>query len=261
MLRKGDTAMSRVTDEHLRPHLSALADGELEPLEAVALRHELRANPQLAHEYDEVQRLKLALHLAGSKTSAPPEFGQTLLAQTKAHFAKEQAKSDTWRWVGVALAALALLTVGVLNYPGLVAKPQGLADLEVLHQPDGEQLLSRLVRFHRGIDEASAMKDLVDYGTVLSIERLPNRLLMGKAPKRQVLQASFPRNVESKPSLTLAVVLASHVDLPEEIDEALEAYGAYVEELEGLSIRVSREGDKLYILMSNDSLDALDQSI
>ena len=57
--------------ESLDPHLSALVDGELRPLEAIAIRKHLHACPHCAREVRALESLKVRLHMVGREHHLP----------------------------------------------------------------------------------------------------------------------------------------------------------------------------------------------
>src|SRR5690606_17159307 len=110
-----DTTMSNTRDDSLRAHLSALVDGELEPLAAIALTRHARPNPALEADRQGLQRLNLAVHLAGRQEAAPVGLETRLRAQVAGLAdAREAARSRVgWLVPALALGATAALVVAV----------------------------------------------------------------------------------------------------------------------------------------------------
>ena len=241
-------------DAALRPHLSALVDGELEPLEAIALQQHVRQSPALEAEYRELERLKLAVHLAGTRAPTPEALGAALEARCrvalKARVTRD-AKPPMWAWlvplgaVGAAAAAFLVVTTGTPTAPVVKAVTVAVAD-------PSDLVLARLTAFHREGSSPMELADLSARGALITIERLPDSFIAPEGRRPQVIQASFNGCNEREGGSTLAVLRVDQVDLPNRIDNALDATGVYVDTVNGVSVRMSVSGDKLYVLMSDD---------
>lgn len=245
-------------DAALKPHLSALVDGELEPLEAIALQQHVRQSPGLATEYRELERLKLAVHLAGTRMSAPAALGELLERRCRAHFEAKAHRPNTWRWLvplGVTLSAAAALLVVTVGPGADSSGPGETATLvAVKPAPDSSDLvLARLVDFHREGGSPMALADLSARGALVTVERLPDSFIAPEGQRPQLVQASYMGCSEREGGSTLAVLRVDRVDLPQRIDNALETTGVYVDTIGGVQVRVSVSGDKLFVLLSGDS--------
>lgn len=252
--------MSKVTDESLRPHLTALIDGELEPLEAIALQQRMRQNPRLEAECRELERLKVAVHLAGTQAEAPRSLERSLEAMCREHF-EAKARRRSWTAallvpVGVAAAALALTVASVNDEaappsPVAVLAPSPMAQAPEVARVEGD-LLDRLADFHREAASPLALSDLKRHGALIAIERLPDTFITAEGQKPQLIQASWMGCNVREGDSTLAVLRADKVKLPTYIDTALETTGVFIDIVEGVHVRVSLSGDKLFVLMSTD---------
>lgn len=243
-------------DAALRPHLSALVDGELEPLEAIALQQHVRQSPTLATEYRELERMKLAVHLAGTRLPPPAELGALLERRCRAHFSAKAERPSAWRWLvplgltlSTAAAALVVVSVGAGSDP-----VETTTLVAVKPAPDSSDLvLARLVDFHREGGSPMSLADLSARGALITVERLPDSFIVPEGQRPQLVQASYMGCSEREGGATLAVLRADRVDLPQRIDNALETTGVYVDTLGGVQVRVSVSGDKLFVLLSGDS--------
>lgn len=244
--------MSKVTDDGLRPHLTALIDGELQPLEAIALQQRLRQSPRLEAECRELERIKVAVHLAGTRDEAPHSLERSLEAMCREHF-ETKSRGRSWvAWLvpaGVAFGALAIaLVAGDQPTPEpirVAAAPEEARHME-------EDLLNRLADFHREAESPLALSDLKRRGALIAIERLPDTFITPEGQKPQLIQASWMGCNEREVGSTLAVLRADQVELPRYIQTALETTGVFVDIVDSVHVRVSVSGDKLFVLMSTD---------
>ncbi|MFO0745208.1 MAG: hypothetical protein U1F43_05950 [Myxococcota bacterium] len=266
--------MSKAPDKHvdpeqaaaaLRPHLSALVDGELEPLEAIAVQSHIRHAPGLAAEMREIERLKLAVHLAGTRDKAPEVLRTRLEAEVRATFSarRDAARLRRWAWPAggmlAAAAAVALVvSTGGSKVDGAAEPSERVASVSTTHRPiervDGKNdVLAKLIDFHRGDASAMSLHDLQTAGVLQTVERVPEGFIQpadGQRPK--LVQVSTMGCNERDGGTTLAVLQASRVDLPQVIDNALESNGVYLDTIDGVEVRVSTSGDKLFVLLSGD---------
>ncbi len=254
-----DIAMSKVTDENLRPHLTALVDGELEPLEAIALQQRLRQSPALAEECRELERLKVAVHLAGTRDKAPAILQGRLERMCQQHFAREARVRAQLRWVSwgapLGLAASLLVGVTLLSNDSEGAQLRGAPETaaEMVRDLDpSDRVLARLVDFHREQASPMLLKDLSDAGSLLAIERVPDSFIVPEGQKPRLVQASYMGCHEREGGSTLAVLNARRVDLPPRIANSLETTGVFVDSINGVSLRLSVSGDKLFVLLSTE---------
>lgn len=243
-------------DAALRPHLSALVDGELEPLEAIALQQHVRQSPALEAEYRELERLKMAVHLAGTRAPAPAELGEMLEARCRQALRAKAEKPSAWRWMvplGATFAAAAALLV-VTAGPATDGRGERAARVAVKPASDPSDLVvARLVDFHREGGSPMALADLSARGALITVERLPDSFIVPEGQRPQLVQASYMGCSEREGGSTLAVLRVDRVDLPQRIDNALETTGVYVDDVGGVHVRMSVSGDKLFVLLSGDS--------
>jgi len=254
--------MSKTSDDGLRPHLSALVDGELEPLEAIALQQRVRQSPSLDAEYRETERLKLAVHLAGTRDRPPVGLGEILEARCRAHFTASNERGG-WRWL-LPIGAVTAVALGATLFvvQGGKGEPTALPGLAVgASTPDAlaardtsDHVLGRLVDFHRESSSPLVLADLTSSGALVAVERVPDTFIAPEGQRPQLMQVSYMGCTERVGGSTLAVLRADRVDLPQRIDNALDASGVYVDTIGGVQIRVSVSGDKIFVLLSGEGL-------
>lgn len=246
-------------DAALRPHLSALVDGELEPLEAIALQQHVRQSPALEAECRELERLKMAVHLAGTRAPSPVALGELLEKRCRASLRTQtarQAKAPLWLWLAplgtLSAAAIALVVVSSAAEPG--TEPGRVGGVAVKPASDPSDLvLARLVSFHKEGKSPMTLADLSARGALITVEHLPDSFIVPEGKRAQVVQASYMGCNEREGGSTLAVLRVDQVALPPRIDNALDATGVYVDTIDGIEVRMSVSGDKLFVLLSGEA--------
>ncbi len=269
--------------EALRPYLSALVDGELEPLEAVALQRHARQHPVLAREMADIEQLKLAVHVAGTRDAPPPGLETRLRASLDAAMAARREavtpRRPSWRHfaiggLGAALAAAALALLATAPTPDTPPTTAATATLDAPLEAsvlarlgpaddahgarDGRAVVATLVDLHRGDLPEPALGVLRREALVVGWERVPVGFVEPMERDRQLVLASTMSCAE-RPGATLVMLKARHVDLPAHIDEAIETYGVHTERVDGVNVRYSRGGDTLLLVLEGDDrFSALD---
>ena len=250
--------MSKANDAKLRPHLSALADGALGPIETIALQQRIRQSPRLAAELHELERIKLAVHLAGVCSEAPATLEATLRTQARAHFQAAARRRAWFAWsipLGtLALAGLALLiTLGdPASAPAASQRPAGF-DTPILTARDpGPHVLARLVDFHKEGGSPLVLADLSRDGALITVDRVPDSFIPPENRTSSLQQVSYTKCTEREGGSTLAVLRADRVDLPPDVDAALDATGVYVDTVAGVALRLTVSGDKIFVLLTGD---------
>jgi anti-sigma factor RsiW len=267
--------------EALRPYLSALVDGELEPLEAVALQRHARQHPSLAREMADIEQLKLAVHVAGTRDAAPPGLETRLRASLDAAMAARREANAPRRavwplFIGGSIAALGAAVALAVTAQSPVTDP-AVVPAVAAHTPleasvlarlgpadgthgarDGRAVVATLVDLHRGDLPEPALGVLREASLVVGWERVPVGFVEPMERDRQLVLASTMSCTE-RPGATLVMLKARHVDLPAHIDEAIETVGVYTERIDGVNVRYSRGGDTLLLVLEGDDrFSALD---
>lgn len=246
--------------ERIFAHLSALADGELQPLEAIAMQRHLASCGSCAAKYAGITELKVKVHVAAG--DAVPSERQHARWRSAVDDAQAAQAGSAWAaWLlpaGLTVAAvLALVLVWPQRGPEPVAAPVVARVAEpVAPAPAplvmlGTDALERMARVHRGAASPSLLDDLVQGGALMTFERLPADFMNGGRERVRVVRA---RHVDCDASLmgsSLAVLRAASVDLPDDVDRALVDQGVFVRSLAGLEVRVSRSGDQIFVLLSD----------
>ncbi len=259
-------------EDALGRQLSAMVDGELAPIEALALKRAVEQTPALQRECNQLEDLKLAVHAAGRQKSIPPEVGARLRASVETAATERETITRTQRWV-LPLGSLAVAAAAVLVLlPGApkqaptpttvantsVAAPVPLARTAAPPSVEfGTSALSRLVAVHRGELESNALRDMRLSGALRTLERLPASL---DPPRQrvQVVRASFNKPAcndvdgsceDVQSSTTLAVLDANHVDLPQRMLTVLNNDARYDTRIQGTDVTVTVRRGKLFVLM------------
>ncbi len=237
--------------DRIESHLSALADGELRPLEAIALRRHLAACPSCQRELESLESLKLTLHLAASDDQPTPGMMRRWEGAVRDHAttgAAAPAARSSRVWLPVMAAAAALVAGLALASP-LGALIEGGAQSVAEAELD-QSALSRMASVHQGLARTDVLDDLVQGGALITFEGLPGAFISPEGERSRVVQASFVDCDESVLGSSLAVFRQDRVRLPPEIDAALATSGVYVDVVDGVDVRVSASGEKVFVLLS-----------
>ena len=259
--------------ERIRPHLSALADGELLPLEAIAMQRHLRACGGCAAEYAAVTELKVKVHVAAAEptvSDAQRRRWRTSVERAAATRARDAAWGG-WVWPAVAAAVAAGAALWLVApwraeapapAPVAVVAPEPVAvGAQVLTLLD-HGAMERMARVHRAAAAPNLLDDLVQAGALMTFERLPADFMNSDLGRVRVVRARHVDCDASWMGSSLAVLRAAAVDLPDEVDRALVDQGVFVRALDGLEVRVSRSGDQIFVLLSDaPTASAADTSI
>jgi hypothetical protein len=206
----------------------------------------------------------MAVHLAGTRDQAPAALGELLEARCRAEFKTREEASRKPRlilWLAplaATAAAMALIAVAGggtdpgTNVESVAVKPAS---------DPSELVLARLVDFHRKQASPMVLADLSARGALIAVERLPDSFIVPEGQRPTLVQASYMGCNEREGGSTLAVLRVDSVDLPTLIDNALDATGVYVERIDGVEVRMSVSGDKLFVLLTSDSNQSLGSPI
>ncbi|PKN55839.1 MAG: hypothetical protein CVU56_19315 [Deltaproteobacteria bacterium HGW-Deltaproteobacteria-14] len=249
--------MPNKLDDSLRPHLSALIDGELEPLEAIAIQRHVRHNNDLGAEQRSLEQLKLAVHLAGTRDQPPVGLRTRLLAQIRGEAQARRSRALGWRWalplatlaVGVAVALI--VTLAGLGEPDPPPASTFAARTTTPTYDLSETSLARLVKVHRGDLSPMSLRDMTLSGALETFENLPDGFIDSSAGRAQVVQASYMDCNPRSSGATFVVLKADRVELPAGVDAALEGAGVYTDVIDGVELRLSTSGDKLFVILRN----------
>ncbi len=242
----------------VRSLLSALVDGELAPLESIAIRRHLSQCEACHAELRATERLKVALHVAGTSEPLPDETAGRLEAAMQARFAAARAEARaSRRWL--PLAAAAVLTAGVwAAWPGEHAR--GSAPLAIAPAPLtlDDAVLARLVAVHQGGPSKAGPARAALRDALVAFERLPGSFITPEGERPRVVQVSYADCDGPGNGSSLAVFSADRVRLSSSVDAALDTKGVFLEVVDGVEVRVSLSGDKVFVLLSD--IDPIDPS-
>jgi anti-sigma factor RsiW len=122
--------------------IAGYASGDLSPEEAERFQHLLVMHPELATEVEDLQALVALMRYTPPEQTVPPDLRDRLLtqAQTLPQYSRSQATSPLARlnrvWVGGAIAALALVALGIDNYRLRQSLQQSQELVQLLRQPN-----------------------------------------------------------------------------------------------------------------------------
>jgi len=252
-----------------------MVDGELEPLEAAAIHQHLKQQPDLAREVEDIERLKLSLHMAGTREAPPPGLETRLRAQLETMLQARReatARRGVARWL-VGAGAMGALAIGLVVAVGSVptpspASPQTAENspLQVLQRTldarlgqragiggpwDGRAVVETLVDAHLGDLPEAAITELRERSLVRVWDRVPAGFVEPEGREAQLVLVSTMSCAE-RPGATLVVLEANRVNLPQRIEDALETTGVFSERVDGVRVRYSRNGDSLYLVLQGD---------
>lgn len=250
--------MSNTRDDSLRPHLSALVDGELEPLEAIALTRHVRQSPALEADRQSLERLKFAVHLAGRQDPAPLGLETRLRAQVAGLAgAREVARARVgWRLPTLALMGTAALValVAVVSLDGrapLQGVPQDREAAALTSRVDlGESELEALVRVYRREESPMALRALREAGALDGEPDILPTGLLPAAPESTVVPVAYTRCNERETGSLIAKIRLDRVNLAPDIANALEGDGVYATRIDGVDVRISSSEDRLVVLIA-----------
>ena len=254
----------------LSTHYSAFIDGELTPLEAVAIRKHLSRCAACRRDVQQLENMKLAVHMYKDANPAPESLKHRLEAtiQTveKQRTRRIQtgvaaalgvaamivviASSDKSVVTDVTLAPTAPTAPTASNMQQTVSQRQSAAPFSsITHTPRlvDESLFGALVDRHHGIDFRSMKK----HPGLISFEALPVRLMDTGPHLRQVVNASYQRCIQTRSGASLAVLDATQLKLPPQAEASLDRIGFYVEHRGSVEVRVSQSGSRLFVLLTD----------
>ncbi|MCB9727692.1 MAG: zf-HC2 domain-containing protein [Deltaproteobacteria bacterium] len=259
--------------DRIRAHLSALADGEMQPLEAIALQRHLASCAGCAAEYEAVAALKVKVHVAAGEVVAPAALRARWRSSVSEAVAA-RARGPWWAAVVLpaGLAAAAAVLALMLTTPRSEPAPRdevAVAPVAVAQPPEHRPLvlldgdaLERMARVHRATATPNLLDDLVQAGALLTFERLPADFMNRGLERLRVVRARHVDCDASWMGSSLAVLRADTVDLPDDVDHALVDQGVFVRSVAGLEVRVSRSGDQIFVLLSDPAtVSTVDTSI
>ena len=236
--------------ERIESHLSALADGELRPLEAIAMRRHLAACPSCERELEALESLKLTVHVAASDDRPTPGMQRRWQGALRAHVAEAEARARPARglWLPSLAVAAALVAGLTLASPlgALLTEEAPSAAEAALDQ----SALTRMAQVHRGVARTDVLDDLVRVGALITFEGLPGGFISPEGERSRVVPASFADCDGSVLGSSLAVFRNDRVLLPPEVEAALATSGVYIDVFDGVDVRVSASGEKVFVLLS-----------
>ncbi len=241
--------MTTVCDR-IRTHLSALADGELEPFEAIAVRRHLGDCPACSQELSQLEGLKVRVHVAGGEAAPDPQQDlqwRAAIADRAAERARAGSGPRAYALLAAACLGAALTFAWPVCHEWAEATWARLIGDQVALDHDA---LRRMVTVHRGESTPQDLDDFVQAGALLTFENLPGSFITSEGERRVVRTATYVE-CESEKGSSLAVLKRDEVQLASEVRAALETGGVFVDVVQGAEVRVSVSGDKVFVLLSD----------
>ena len=122
--------------------------------------HALVRDAPLEAEHRELERLKMAVHLAGTRDRAPVALGELLEARCREHFrVKAARRTPMWTWL-VPLSAVGAAAIALVVSSGPAPSESGAVAVAVAPADPSDLVLARLVDFHRKGASPMALADL-----------------------------------------------------------------------------------------------------
>ena len=233
----------------LEKHLSALVDGELNALEAIAIRTHIAECPHCSLKVRHLESLKMQLHRAGQEIKLP---AQTKMAWR--HMLVRQDAPLVPHWLLGIGGSLATLMAVVILFQGS-STPTAIAWPEIPSEQAASQDIARKAPLNGKYLRTLVRAHLRGFGSLprqteglLAIERVPAHLLeRGRAPR--LIRASYSACEDSTRSATLAVLDAKSLTLDDAIEDRLARGGVYIDVLNGVDVRVSLSGGKVFVVL------------
>lgn len=114
--------MTRDDDESRELLLNALLDGELDAKGALEVERQIAQDPELAEHYARLTALRTALAIHMPRESAPEGLRRRIAALAEPQEKPAPHRRD-WRGYGAAIAATALLTLGLQHFVEMATAP------------------------------------------------------------------------------------------------------------------------------------------
>ncbi len=249
----------------LSTHYSAFIDGELTALESVAIRKHLLRCPECRKEVQELENMKLSVHLHGFNSPKRPGL-KNRLEKTLNNLERTRKQRIQASLLAAATALGIIVVIGSTTpsasvpetsidsnqtplTTSLIAPISKPVEVPLENRTLNDKLVDDLVKRHLGIKSPLS----VNPRGILSFEALPARFLEGGSHVRQVLNASYQRCLQTRPGASLAVLDASTLKLPAQVEASLDRIGVYVEQRDNVEIRISQSGQRFFVLLTDKS--------
>lgn len=234
--------------DDVRPFLSAVVDGELKPLESIGVRRHVERCAACRLELQNIEQIKLRVHVAGQE-GTPSDLDRLRWAGAIAARATDSRAASAWKMPLAAAAAIiiGLLSMSVPSSPE--AGPLQVAAAQAAPVLLDAEVMERLVDVHRGSLGHIALNDMIQAGALMTFEDLPGTFITPNSGGA-VVQASFADcDAGSTVGSALAVLRSARIQLAPAAESALETSGVYVEVIGETELRLTRGGEKLFLLL------------
>jgi hypothetical protein len=250
----------------LSTHYSAYIDGELTPLESVAIRRHLSRCLVCRKEVQALENMKLSIHMHGHDMAPTTDLREKLTWAVSQLEAQQKRKIFTSLAMGVLAAAIIVVVASpqmLQTSDQVVREPmeETVSIVPISPRSDGprakppvhaasvldSRILSELVKRHQVALDGSTKT----HPAIVSFEPLPVRFVDEGSQVTRVLNASYQRCLQTQPGASLAVLDSAQVRLPVHLQARLDATGVYVEQWENIEVRVSQSNHKIFVLLTN----------
>ena len=247
----------------LSTHYSAFIDGELTPLESVAIRKHIQRCSKCRHDVQELENMKLAVHMHGTSSPIRPELKKKLEGTLKALERRRKQRVQGSLLAAAAAAAIIVVIGSPTKSISLqsterdsIESAESITPIAQLSPREhdttktktlDETVFSNLIKRHLGLNNPTPHAS----EALLSFEALPVQFLEGGTQVRQVLNASYQRCLQTRSGASLAVLDATQLQLPPQVEASLDRIGVYVEQRDTVELRVSQSGQRFFVLLTD----------
>ena len=246
----------------IRPHLSALVDGALEPLEVIAIHRHLDRCASCRREVATLEQLKVTVHLAGRDTTLSPDgleaLERAVLRRGRSEQRARRLRRARRAGLGLAGALAAAAALWLTLAPGDAPRArEAPASTAVVGRAapvtlDAAALDALVQASRRGAvrpvgPHADPLASL--RSALVSFRGLPGGLVEAQGERSRIVLASYPTCGDAQVGAALAVLRADRLRLPPAVRAALETRGVYVDVVEGAEVRVTEGAGELFVLV------------
>lgn len=225
--------------------LSAFVDGALNPVEALHVRRHVDACSACRLERNNLEQLKLRVHLEGRRASPTPGD----IARWKevvTHGTRTKAAVLRLPTLAAAVLVWGLMSLSVpLTSQSREPTVDAVAQRPVL----SIETLKRFVDVHNGIHAVASLDELRSMGMLETFEMLPGSFIAPNSGVETVSASFADCDPGSVSASALAVLRDARVTLSADIESALETSGVFIEVIDNTEIKLTRGGQSVFVLL------------
>ena len=250
----------------LATHYSAFVDGELTPLESVAIRKHIGYCRTCRLEVQRTEDLKLAVHVHGEEIQQTSNLQERIAAELARQDQQRTRRSKQSVLAGALAASMIAMLSLPWESPSDTVRPEGSSSPSLSAPTDdmgrlaprdsalagrrypgtvrngvqkiNDSILAQLVEMH--LEQASVQPS--QSASILSFAALP---------MRNAVNASYPGCLQSRPTASLAVLDSSRMLLPPDVAESLDRFGVHWETRGRVEVRISEQSGRLFVLLTD----------